>query len=96
MHISNAVLYENGEEIGIAKEIKIKIAKPVKIKHDTRWGHGYNFEEKYYLCPTCGKLLAYHNGVILIFGDTKAKYCKHCGNEIYWESENESSSKCEA
>lgn len=89
MYIDNATMYIDGKKVGEVKHGVINVTPPVKIEHRTRWGHGYDYDEKYYLCPNCGKLLAYHNGVVLVFGNKQAKYCSDCGNRLYWEEKDE-------
>ena len=36
----------------------------VEITHNTRYGMGESYHEKYYRCPKCHKEIMYYNGVI--------------------------------
>ena len=55
----------------------------VEITHNTRYGMGESYHEKYYRCPKCHKEIMYYNGVIVING-SKQKFCHNCGTMLDW------------
>ena len=47
---------------------------------------GYEYDEKYYCCPKCGKEIMYDNDVVIVRGK-KQNYCDKCGEYLEWDDE---------
>lgn len=58
----------------------------IKVIHKTRFGMGYEYDEKYYCCPKCGKEIMYDNDVVIVRGK-KQNYCDECGEYLEWNDE---------
>ncbi len=56
----------------------------IKVEHNTRYGMGESYDEKYYCCPKCGKVIMYDNGVKIMRGG-KQNYCDECGEHLEWD-----------
>lgn len=56
----------------------------VKLERNIRYAMGNEYHERTWKCPKCGKTLAYHNDVILVFG-SKDKFCSECGTKLEWD-----------
>lgn len=87
--VKNGTMYvkrgENYEKLCDVENVEMETIKPVKIKHFTRWGMGWDYHERGYYCPKCDKCLAYFNGVIWTKKKKNQKYCSSCGYKLIWE-----------
>ena len=89
INIGVGELFIDGVKIADVESGYIETIDPVVVSEDVRWGMGYDYHEKYYFCPKCRKLLAYHNGVKMIYGNTSQKFCSECGYKLVFPEEDQ-------
>ena len=73
------------EEIPTA-DVQPTARKPIKISEDEFLVQGYLFNEKYYCCPNCDKVLGnlkIHNVHELM---NEYKFCNECGQGLDWNN----------
>lgn len=85
MQFRDGAMYDSsGKKIMDNVEGRVGILMLVEARRSTRLRMGYDYHEKYYYCPKCGELIAYHNGVVLESGNYGQKFCHNCGYKLNW------------
>lgn len=85
MQFRDGAMYDSsGKKIMDNVEGGVGILMPVEARRSTRLRMGDDYHEKYYYCPKCGELIAYHNGVVLESGNYGQKFCHNCGYKLNW------------
>ena len=85
MQFRDGAMYDSsGKKIMDNVEESVGILMLVEVRRSTRLRMGYDYHEKYYYCPKCGELIAYHNGVVLESGNYGQKFCHNCGYKLNW------------